>query len=35
MKTGFIPRRKKLGEIVVEEGKISPEQMNDLFRKQK
>ncbi|MBW1902272.1 MAG: Flp pilus assembly complex ATPase component TadA [Deltaproteobacteria bacterium] len=35
MKTSFIPKRKKLGEILVEQGKITPDQLNTLLLKQK
>lgn len=35
MKTSFIPKRRKLGEILVEQGKITPDELNTLLRKQK
>ena len=35
MKTGFIPKRKKLGEILIEQDKITPDQLDDLLSKQK
>jgi type IV pilus assembly protein PilB len=35
MKRHFVQRRKKLGEIIVEKGKISPERMNALLTEQK
>ena len=35
MNTHFIPNRKKLGEILVQQGRISPEQLAEFLRVKK
>jgi type IV pilus assembly protein PilB len=35
MKAGFIPKRKRIGEILVDQGRITPEQLAELLRIQK
>ena len=35
MKGNPVPKRKKLGEILVQQGRLSPEQLNDILRLQR
>jgi len=35
MKTSFVPKRKRIGEILVSQGRITPEQLTELLRTQK
>jgi len=35
MKTSFVPKRKRIGEILVSQGRITPEQLTELLRIQK